>query len=215
VVNNNSNDPRRLNQITVGESTWIEIERGKLGLGLSLVGGSDTHLAGIIIHDIYESGAANRDKRLAIGDQIMRVNETDLTSVTHEQALAALRRQTSDTVRLLVHRSINNHRAAAQALGKDASRDSIGSAGGGGGGGVSRSNSSNNNNNSGGDESTKGLNTPSSSSLAFADLILNADNEKFLNIVSIDLNKKFGKGLGFSIIGRRDGSGVFISHIVS
>ena len=48
----------------------------------------------------------------------------------------------------------------------------------------------------------------------------NYEDEKLLNILSIDLNKKFAKGLGFSIIGRRtggstDGSGVFISHIVS
>lgn len=41
------------------------------------------------------------------------------------------------------------------------------------------------------------------------------DDEQFLNILTIELVKKFAKGLGFSIIGRRDGSGVFISHIVS
>ena len=39
-------------------------------------------------------------------------------------------------------------------------------------------------------------------------------DESFLNILNVELNKKFAKGLGFSIIGRRDGSGVFVSHII-
>lgn len=40
------------------------------------------------------------------------------------------------------------------------------------------------------------------------------EQDKF-DIITIDLVKKSGKGLGFSIIGRRHGYGVFISHIVS
>ena len=194
----------RTNAVKVGEETWIEIERGKLGLGLSLVGGSDTQLAGIIIHDVYVNGAAFRDMRLSIGDQILRVNDIDLTNATHEQALSALR-QTSDTVKLLVHRSIMAR------ISPDTFKDSNSnykedrtvtrSGGGSSANSGAESNSSN------------GVTTPSSS-IGFADLI-STENEKYLNIFSVELNKKFGKGLGFSIIGRRDGSGVFISHIVS
>jgi hypothetical protein len=180
-----NNEPK-IAQIRIGEETLIEIERGKMGLGLSIVGGSDTQLPGIIIHDIYQNGAAFRDKRLAIGDQILRVNNVDLSSATHEQALTALR-QTSDFVRLLIHRGFLPHEANL----------------------ISQS---------GFGINPKVLSSPSSegqsgnnSSYGFG----YTNDEKFLNVINIELNKKFAKGLGFSIIGRRDGSGVFISHIVS
>jgi C-terminal processing protease CtpA/Prc len=199
--NKNTSNDLKTNQIRVGEETWIEIDRGRQGLGLSLVGGSDTQLAGIIIHDIYNNGAAYRDKRLMIGDQVLKVNDIDLINATHEQALNALRRQTSDSVKLLIHRVnmplltntsklLNDDNESA--LKKSSKEDDI-----------------ENSNNSG------GTNTPSSSGLGLADLLNCNESEKFLNVINIELAKKFGKGLGFSIIGRRDGSGVFISHIVS
>lgn len=171
--------------IKVGEETWIEIERGKLGLGLSIVGGSDTQLAGIIIHDIYATGAASKDGRLAIGDQILKVNNTDLTNATHEQALNALR-QTSDVVKLLIMRSIQPTRSSSGAENSSQQQSDQG-------------------------PNSNGSSTPSN---VLIDL-MSTENEKYLNIMTIELTKKFGKGLGFSIIGRRDGSGVFISHIVS
>ena len=167
----------RTAQIRVGEETLIEIERGKMGLGLSIVGGSDTQLPGIIIHDIYQNGAAFRDRRLAIGDQILRVNEIDLCEATHEQALNALR-QTSENVRLLVHRGF--HPTVTQ-------KGDVSSGGSG--------------------SQLNELNSPHTYSML-------VDDEHYLNVFTVELNKKFAKGLGFSIIGRRDGSGVFISHIV-
>jgi InaD-like protein len=39
------------------------------------------------------------------------------------------------------------------------------------------------------------------------------EQDKF-DVITIELIKKSGKGLGFSIIGRRHGYGVFISHIL-
>lgn len=42
---------------------------------------------------------------------------------------------------------------------------------------------------------------------------MTSEQDKF-DVITIDLIKKSGKGLGFSIIGRRHGYGVFISHIV-
>lgn len=163
-------DPIRLCQ-----ETWIEIERGKQGMGLSIVGGSDTQLQGIVIHDIYQSGAAYADKRLSIGDQILKVNDIDLTNTTHDQALNALR-QTSDFVKLLIYRGFVH----------------------------SNEDYSDNNNQAMSKFETKNYYKKSM-----------CEDEQFLNILSIDLMKRFAKGLGFSIIGRRDGSGVFLSHIVS
>lgn len=161
------NDDPKTNVIKIGHETWIEIERKKNGLGLSIVGGSDTQIPGIIIHDIYKNGAAFNDNRLSIGDQILKVNNIDLVSVTHDQALNILR-QTSDIVRLLIHRSFSF--------------------------------------------SEKNLQKKIKNNL---DNLNNNYNEKFMEVINIELSKKFGKGLGFSIIGRTGGSGVFISHIVS
>ena len=51
-------------------------EEGKpMGLGLSIVGGSDTLLGAIFIHEVYEAGAAHKDGRLRPGDQILEVCE--------------------------------------------------------------------------------------------------------------------------------------------
>jgi len=137
----------RTRPILVGKETLIEIDRGQLGLGLSVVGGSDTQLSAIIIHDIYDGCAAQRDGRLQVGDQILEVNSINLRSATHDETIQALR-QSTHLIRLVVYRGdIEN------------------------------------------------------------------EDEKF-DIISVELTKRAGKGLGFSIIGRRHGCGVFISHII-
>jgi len=74
-----------------------------MGLGLSIVGGSDTLLGAIFIHEVYEAGAAHKDGRLRPGDQILEVMKEDLRNVTHSFALHALR-QTPNRVRLVIHR---------------------------------------------------------------------------------------------------------------
>jgi len=101
-------DPTKC-EIVPGQDTTIEIvkdkdEEGKpMGLGLSIVGGSDTLLGAIFIHEVYEAGAAHKDSRLRPGDQILEVMKEDLRNVTHSFALHALR-QTPNRVRLVIHR---------------------------------------------------------------------------------------------------------------
>ena len=64
-------------EITPGADTIIEITKDKdedgkpMGLGLSIVGGSDTLLGAIFIHEVYEKGAAHKDGRLRPGDQVL------------------------------------------------------------------------------------------------------------------------------------------------
>ncbi|CAF4646124.1 unnamed protein product [Rotaria sp. Silwood1] len=145
-INQTENDPRT-RPIVIGQETLIEIDRGQSGLGLSVVGGSDTQLSAIIIHDIYEGCAAQRDGRLLVGDQILEVNSIDLRSATHEVAIQALR-QTTSIIRMVIFRGE----------------------------------------------------------------MVNEENK--FDIITVDFIKKSGKGLGFSIIGRRHGYGVFISHII-
>jgi len=96
-------------EIIPGQDTTIQIVKDKddegkpMGLGLSIVGGSDTLLGAIFIHEVYEAGAAFKDGRLRPGDQILEVMKEDLRNVTHSFALHALR-QTPNKVRLVIHR---------------------------------------------------------------------------------------------------------------
>uniref|UniRef100_A0A8C3YJH4 PATJ crumbs cell polarity complex component n=1 Tax=Catagonus wagneri TaxID=51154 RepID=A0A8C3YJH4_9CETA len=134
--------------IIPGQEMIIEISKGRSGLGLSIVGGKDTPLDAIVIHEVYEEGAAARDGRLWAGDQILEVNGIDLRCASHEEAITALR-QTPQKVRLVVYRDEAHYR-----------------------------------------------------------------DEENLEIFPMDLQKKAGRGLGLSIVGKRSGSGVFISDIV-
>ncbi|KAJ6662571.1 hypothetical protein lerEdw1_011708 [Lerista edwardsae] len=102
----------------------------------------------IVIHEVYEEGAAARDGRLWAGDQILEVNGIDLRNASHEEAITALR-QTPQKVQLAVYRDEAHYK-----------------------------------------------------------------DEENLEIFHVDLQRKMGRGLGLSIVGKRNGSGVFISDIV-
>ncbi|NWX12719.1 INADL protein, partial [Aegotheles bennettii] len=134
--------------IIPGQEMTIEISKGRSGLGLSIVGGKDTPLDAIVIHEVYEEGAAARDGRLWAGDQILEVNGIDLRSASHEEAITALR-QTPQKVQLVVYRDEAHYK-----------------------------------------------------------------DEENLEVFYVDIQKKTGRGLGLSIAGKRNGSGVFISDIV-
>ncbi|ERE83920.1 multiple PDZ domain protein-like isoform 1 [Cricetulus griseus] len=134
--------------IIPGCETTIEISKGQTGLGLSIVGGSDTLLGAIIIHEVYEEGAACKDGRLWAGDQILEVNGIDLRKATHDEAINVLR-QTPQRVRLTLYRDEAPYK-----------------------------------------------------------------EEDVCDTFTIDLQKRPGKGLGLSIVGKRNDTGVFVSDIV-
>ncbi|XP_019482717.1 PREDICTED: multiple PDZ domain protein isoform X3 [Hipposideros armiger] len=134
--------------IIPGCETTIEISKGRTGLGLSIVGGSDTLLGAIIIHEVYEEGAACKDGRLWAGDQILEVNGIDLRKATHDEAINVLR-QTPQRVRLTLYRDEAPYK-----------------------------------------------------------------EEDVYDMLTIELQKKPGKGLGLSIVGKRNDTGVFVSDIV-
>ncbi|CAM4558730.1 unnamed protein product [Lepidochelys olivacea] len=134
--------------IIPGCETTIDISKGRTGLGLSIVGGADTLLGAIIIHEVYEEGAASKDGRLWAGDQILEVNGIDLRNATHDEAISVLR-QTPQKVRLTVYRDEAQYK-----------------------------------------------------------------EEDMYDVLNIELQKKPGKGLGLSIVGKRNDTGVFVSDIV-
>nr|XP_039268480.1 multiple PDZ domain protein-like [Styela clava] len=93
--------------IVNGHETTIEIIKGKSGLGVSIVGGADSLLGSIFVHTVYDEGAAAKDGRIWPGDRILRVNDHDLRSATHDQAIEVLR-NTPSRVMLTILRNDNN-----------------------------------------------------------------------------------------------------------
>nr|XP_042905145.1 multiple PDZ domain protein isoform X2 [Parasteatoda tepidariorum] len=76
---------------SVGKEMVIDIHREKNGLGLGIVGGSDTPLGCVIVHEIYANGAAALDGRLKPGDQILEISKHDVRGATHVEAINLLR----------------------------------------------------------------------------------------------------------------------------
>nr|XP_022286482.1 disks large homolog 1-like isoform X3 [Crassostrea virginica] len=83
----------------------IELIKSNKGLGFSIAGGiGNQHIPGdngIFVTKVIEGGAAEQDGRLAVGDRLIAVNETNLDNVTHEEAVAALK-ATQEVVNLTI-----------------------------------------------------------------------------------------------------------------
>lgn len=88
-----------------GEITTIEIHRSNpyIQLGISIVGGNETPLINIVIQEVYRDGVIARDGRLLAGDQILQVNNYDISNVSHNYARAVLS-QPCSTLHLTVLR---------------------------------------------------------------------------------------------------------------
>ncbi|XP_030643551.1 multiple PDZ domain protein [Chanos chanos] len=141
--------------IIPGTVSTIDICKGPTGLGLSIVGGCNTALRVIVIHEVNKGGSAHRDGRLQTGDQILEVNGIDLRMATHEEALSVLR-LSPQRVRLCVFRNYAAHT-----------------------------------------QQNRVTHAP----------------EDMWDLFSVELEPDRGQGLGFSIVGKSDDTGIFVSKL--
>uniref|UniRef100_A0A3Q1FYL3 Ligand of numb-protein X 2a n=1 Tax=Acanthochromis polyacanthus TaxID=80966 RepID=A0A3Q1FYL3_9TELE len=84
----------KLPSLPEGEITAIEVHRTNpyVELGISIVGGNETPLINIVIQEVYRDGVIARDGRLLAGDQILQVNNVDISNVPHSFARSTLAR---------------------------------------------------------------------------------------------------------------------------
>ncbi|XP_072031982.1 synaptojanin-2-binding protein-like [Amphiura filiformis] len=83
----------------------IILERGTAGLGFNIKGGRDQpHVPrdpGIFVTKIRDDGAAAKDGRLKKGDKILEINDVDVRSVLHQDAVNMFV-EAGETVKLIV-----------------------------------------------------------------------------------------------------------------
>uniref|UniRef100_A0A8C2BHF1 PDZ domain-containing protein n=1 Tax=Cyprinus carpio TaxID=7962 RepID=A0A8C2BHF1_CYPCA len=151
-----SSDPLT-SPIIAGCINTIDICKGTAGLGLSIVGGCNTVLGVIVIHEVNKDGAAHRDGRLLAGDHILEVNGIDLRMATHEEALSVLR-LSPQRVRLCIYRDLGTENHSTH-------------------------------------------------------ILQNHKPEDMWDLFGVELNLKTGQGLGLSIVGKRNDTGIFVSEI--
>lgn len=76
------------------QTRTVVLERGPDGLGFSIVGGhcSPHGDLPIYVKTVFERGAAAHGGQLRRGDQIVAVNSISLEGLTHQEAVAVLKR---------------------------------------------------------------------------------------------------------------------------
>ncbi|KAL5107865.1 Multiple PDZ domain protein [Taenia crassiceps] len=77
--------------ILPGQKTLIRIRKNSsLSLGISLIGGSETSLGVLQVHEIFSEGAVALDGRLEPGDRLLAVNNESLSNLPYAVAVSTI-----------------------------------------------------------------------------------------------------------------------------
>ena len=93
-------------------SQWRQVETIQLhndgtGLGFGIVGGKSS---GVIVRSIVPGGVADRDGRLKSGDNILQINEENLTGIASDQVATIIRRAGKEVKLVIAREMINDER---------------------------------------------------------------------------------------------------------
>ncbi|KAM3602073.1 uncharacterized protein V6R79_023893 [Siganus canaliculatus] len=192
----------------------IKLNKGPKGLGFSIAGGiGNQHIPGdnsIYVTKIIDTGAAQKDGRLHVGDRLLMVNNYSLEEVSHEEAVTILK-NTSDLVYLKVGKPTNVY--LSDPYGPPDVSHSFSPA---------MENHISSPINSGTLEYKSGLNpisprnySPLHKHLLCEEDINRLDGFSFLREPRKVVLHKGSTGLGFNIVGGEDGEGIFVSFILT
>uniref|UniRef100_A0A1L8DWC1 Putative pdz domain-containing protein n=1 Tax=Nyssomyia neivai TaxID=330878 RepID=A0A1L8DWC1_9DIPT len=92
------------------EAQDVKLPKNQGSLGFSIIGGTDhscvpfgTHEPGIFISHVVPGGIASQSGKIRMGDRILKVNGTDVTQATHQEAVMELLRPGDEITLTIQH----------------------------------------------------------------------------------------------------------------
>ncbi|XP_052779878.1 membrane-associated guanylate kinase, WW and PDZ domain-containing protein 3-like isoform X3 [Mya arenaria] len=100
------NRMKMINQQEIPEGTLyiVDLNRGNRGFGFSIRGGQEFNSMPLFVLRIAEGGAADVDKRLRVGDQLLEINGYNTETMTHSDAIDIIQNG-GPSLRLLARRT--------------------------------------------------------------------------------------------------------------
>ncbi|KYN37041.1 Multiple PDZ domain protein, partial [Trachymyrmex septentrionalis] len=97
-------DPKTC-KIEVGKEATIEFQKEKnQGIGFYIAGGSNTPCNGVFVLDVSPEGAAGKDGRLQLGDQILSIGNESFMEIEYDKARETVLKQAPGTITMTVFR---------------------------------------------------------------------------------------------------------------
>ncbi|AWP10401.1 putative inaD-like protein, partial [Scophthalmus maximus] len=97
-----------------GELLSVELEKERQGLGLSLAGNRDRSLLSIFVVGLHPGGAAARDGRIRVGDELLEINNQILYGRSHQNASAIIKSAASKVKLILLSLSCDDQNCFIQ-----------------------------------------------------------------------------------------------------